>query len=208
MQCPCSGVVLAGGLNSRMGGENKALLCVGDQCILDRLMAAFEGIFRQVLLVTNSPLAFLPWNVTMVGDLFPVRSSLTGIHAGLFHASSGHVFVTACDTHFLKKELITFLLEELEPKWDVVIPATEEGLQPLCAVYSKRCLRPIERQLAEGNAKIIDFFSQVRVKEVPEERLRQADPHLLSFFNVNTPEALVRAEEMGRRHWRGPADGG
>lgn len=198
MQCPCSGVVLAGGLNSRMGGENKALLSVGDQCILDRLMAAFEGIFRQVLLVTNSPLSFLPWDVTMVGDLFPIRSSLTGIHAGLFHASSGHVFATACDTPFLKKELISLLLEELEPKWDVVIPATEEGLQPLCAVYSKRCLRPIERQLAEGNAKIIDFFSQVRVKEVPEERLRQVDPQLLSFFNVNTPEALVRAEEICR----------
>jgi molybdopterin-guanine dinucleotide biosynthesis protein A len=199
MQCPCSGVVLAGGLNSRMGGENKALLCVGDRRILDRLMGAFEGIFRQILLVTNSPLAFLPWDVTMVGDLFPVRSSLTGIHAGLFHASSGHVFLTACDTPFLKKELITLLLEELDPKWDVVIPATEEGFQPLCAVYSKRCLRPIERQLAEGNAKIIDFFSQVRVKEVPEERLRQADPQLLSFFNVNTPEALVRAEEICRR---------
>jgi len=179
-----------------MGGENKALLCVGDRRILDRLMTAFGGIFRQVLLVTNSPLSFLPWDVTMVGDLFPVRSSLTGIHAGLFHASSGHVFVTACDTPFLKKELITVLLKELEPKWDVVIPATEEGLQPLCAVYSKRCLRPIERQLAEGNAKIIDFFSQVRVKEVPEERLRQADPQLQSFFNVNTPEALVRAKEM------------
>jgi molybdopterin-guanine dinucleotide biosynthesis protein A len=199
MQCPCSGVVLAGGLNSRMGGENKALLCVGGRRILDRLMAAFEGIFRQVLLVTNSPLAFLPWDVTMVGDLFPVRSSLTGIHAGLFHASSGHVFLTACDTPFLKKELIKVLVEELEPKWDVVIPATEEGLQPLCAVYSKRCLRPIERQLAEGNARIIDFFSQVRVKKVPEERFRQADPQLLSFFNVNTPEALVRAEEICRQ---------
>jgi molybdopterin-guanine dinucleotide biosynthesis protein A len=99
-----------------MGGQNKAFLSVGDRSILDRLAWTFEGLFKEVVLVTNAPLEYLSWDLMIVTDLFPLRSSLTGIHAGLFHASAPHVFVTACDTPFLRKELITTLLDELAPK--------------------------------------------------------------------------------------------
>jgi molybdopterin-guanine dinucleotide biosynthesis protein A len=104
--------------------------------------------------------------------------------------------VTACDTPFLKPELVTALVDELEPKWDVIMPVTEEGHQPLCAIYSKRCLKPIEHQLRHEDPKIVNFFSKIKVKEVPEERLRGADPELVSFFNVNTPEDLAASENM------------
>jgi molybdopterin-guanine dinucleotide biosynthesis protein A len=179
-----------------MGGQNKAFLPVGDESILDRLSSTFEGLFEEVVLVTNAPLEYLSWAHMIVTDLFPLRSSLTGIHAGLFHASAPHVFVTACDTPFLKKELITALLDELEPKWDVIIPVTGEGHQPLCAIYSKRCIKPIEYQLQHEDPKIVNFFSKVKVKEVPEERLRTVDPELISFFNINTPEDLAASEKM------------
>ena len=89
-------------------------------------------------------------------------------------------------------------MEELEPKWDVVIPVTDNGPQPLCAIYSKRCIKPIEYQLRHEDPKIVNFFSKARVKEVPEERLRGADPELVSFFNVNTPEDLAAIEKMLR----------
>jgi molybdopterin-guanine dinucleotide biosynthesis protein A len=95
----------------------------------------------------------------------------------------------------LKPELIKILLEELESKWDVVMPVTKEGHQPLCAVYSKRCINPIERQLRDGDPKILNFFPQVKVKEIPEAQLRSADPDLMSFFNINTPEDLAASEK-------------
>ena len=196
MRYPCSGVILSGGLNTRMGGQNKAFLPVGDESILDRLSSTFEILFEEVVLVTNAPLEYLSWDLMIVTDLFPLRSSLTGIHAGLFHASAPHIFVTACDSPFLKKRLITALLDELEPKWDVIIPVTGEGHQPLCAIYSKRCIKPIEHQLRKQDPKIINFFSQVKVKEVAEPQLRTADPDLVSFFNINTPEDLAASEKM------------
>lgn len=179
-----------------MGGKNKAFLRIGGETILDRLYKTFQGLFDEVLLVTNDPLEYLSWDLTIVTDLFPIRSSLTGIHAGLFHASAPHAFITACDTPFLKRELITTLLEELEPKWDVVMPVTQEGNQPLCAIYSKRCIKPIERQLQNEDPKILKFFPKVKVKEIPEARLRSADPHLISFFNINTPDDLAASEKM------------
>lgn len=179
-----------------MGGKNKAFLSVGSQRILDRLYNTFRGLFDEVLLVTNDPLPYLSWDLRIVTDLFPIRSALTGIHAGLFHTSEPHAFITACDTPFLKKELIGALLEELEPKWDVIIPVTEEGNQPLCAIYSKRCIKPIERQLKNEGPKIVKFFPKVKVKEIPETHLRSADPNLISFFNINTPEDLSASEKM------------
>ena len=64
------------------------------------------------------------------------------------------------------------------------------AIQPLSAIYSRRCLEPIADQLAEGKLKVSHFFSKVKVKKVPEISLRQVDPELKSFFNINTPEDM------------------
>ena len=165
---------------------------------MDRLYNTLRGFFDEVLLVTNDPLQYLSWDLTIVTDFFPIRSSLTGIHAGLFYASAPYAFITACDTPFLKTELIRVLLEELEPKQDVIMPVTGKGNEPLCAIYSKRCLKPIERQLKSKDPKIVNFLPKIRVKKIPERKLRSADPHLISFFNINTPKDLAGSEKMLR----------
>ncbi|MFH1673244.1 MAG: molybdenum cofactor guanylyltransferase [Pseudomonadota bacterium] len=192
---PCSGVILAGGLNTRMG-ENKALLTIQGERILDRLYRIFRELFDDIILVTNQPLDYLGWNLKIVTDLYPVRSSLVGIHAGLFYASHPHAFVAACDIPFLKKELVEILLGELEPRWDIILPVTSDGHQPLCAVYSKRCIKQIEAQINQKDFKIADLFQEVRVKRVPESSLKQVDPALVSFFNINTQKDLAAAEQI------------
>ena len=194
----CSGAIVAGGLSSRMDGKNKALLTVGDQTILHHQMGVLHSMFEHILLVTNTPMAYASWDMMMVADLFAVRSSLTGIHAALFHAPYSHIFITACDTPFLNKGIVSLLLKNLEPKWDVIVPDTKTGLEPLCAIYSKRCLKPIERHLKTDRPKVTDFFPSVRLKKIGEDLLRQVDPDLLSFFNVNTPQDLTTAEGIWR----------
>ncbi|MCU0592028.1 MAG: molybdenum cofactor guanylyltransferase [Desulfobacterales bacterium] len=151
MKHPCSGVILAGGLSTRYGGENKAFL---------------------------------------------VRSSLTGVHAGLFYTRHPFAFFSACDTPFLKKEIIETVLEQIDPADDLIIPQTSKGFEPLCAAYSKRCLKAAEEHLRANKLKIQLALQKGRIKTIPEERLREKDPELVSFFNVNTPEDLARAEQM------------
>jgi molybdopterin-guanine dinucleotide biosynthesis protein A len=197
MKYPCTGIILAGGLNRRMAGQNKALLSVGNQPIIERQVALFKELFDQVIIVTNQPLAFVSWECTIVSDLLPVRGSLTGIHAGLFYTRSSHAFITACDMPFLKTAMIQILIQELEPKWDVILPVTQEGYQPLCAVYSKRCFKVIEEQLTKRDMKISKFFSKVKIKKIPEEILRKADPDLISFFNINSQADLTLSQNMG-----------
>lgn len=194
MAFPCTGVILAGGRNSRFNGTNKAFLEVGGTRILDQLYGLFTEIFEEVILVTNDPLAYLGWDLTIVTDIFSERSSLTGIHAGLFAASHQRIFAAACDAPFLNRDLVVRLLEAAEEKYDVVIPVTAAGYEPLCAVYSKRCLKPMAAQLQQKRFKIMGFFKSVRVREFSEAMVREIDPDLISFFNINRPEDLVRAQ--------------
>jgi molybdopterin-guanine dinucleotide biosynthesis protein A len=102
----------------------------------------------------------------------------------------------------------------MDMKSHIVVPETEKGLQPLCAVYARTCLPHIEKQLSGESAtaskdtdaqrkrilrqglKIINFYDQVRVKKIPEGTLRQVDPDLQSFFNVNTPEDFALARQI------------
>ena len=186
----CAGIILAGGLNSRMAGRNKARLPIEGQTILDRLVALFRVFFDPIIIVTNQPRDYLDEAVILVTDLVDIRSSLTGIYSGLFYSPRPHAFITGCDMPFLKPELLELILKNLEDRWDVVVPVTKEGYQPLSAIYSRRCLEPMANQLAEGKLKVSHFFSKVRIKKVPETSLRQVDPELKSFFNINTPEDL------------------
>ena len=196
MKHPCSGVILAGGLATRYGGENKAFLKVGGVQILDRLFDLFSELFDEIILVTNRPRDFLEWDALIVTDVFPVRSSLTGIHAGLFYARHPFAFFSACDTPFLKREIIETVLSEIEPGADLVLPRTSAGFEPLCAAYSRRCLKPAEDHLRANKFKIHLALKGCRIKTIPEDRLREKDPDLVSFFNVNTPQDLARAEQM------------
>jgi len=190
-----TGVILAGGKNSRFSGKNKALVRIGEKRILDRIYEVFSILFDKIILVTNDPLQYMEWDFDIVTDIFPIRSSLTGIHTGLFYLTTPYAFFVACDIPFIKKELIEILLDSVEPSIDIVIPETSKGVEPLCSVYSKRCFKPIEEQLEKKSLKIQRVFQKVRVKKISEDILRTIDPDLVSLSNINTPDDLARAKQ-------------
>jgi molybdopterin-guanine dinucleotide biosynthesis protein A len=196
MTNPCTGVILSGGLNTRFDGVNKALVRVGERRIIDWLLEVFSDLFDDIILVTNQPEQFLQYDLTIVTDVFDQRSSLTGIHTGLFYAKNPYAFFSACDTPFLKKELVEMLTENIEPKIDIIMPQTTAGFEPLCAIYSKRCLKSAEDHLEANKLKIQWALRSHRTKNITEDDLRLVDPDLISFFNINTPQDLANAEKM------------
>ena len=192
----CTGIILAGGKNTRFSGTNKALMPIGGKRIFDRIYDVFCNLFQDIILVTNDPMPYLEWDLTVVTDLFPFRCSLTGLHAGLFNLTTPYAFFAACDTPFIKQNLIETILAGIAPHIDIVVPETSEGFQPLCAVYSRRCLEHATRQLEKQELKIDRMFKKLRVKKIPEQVLKKQDPDLISFFNINAPEDLAKAEEI------------
>jgi molybdenum cofactor guanylyltransferase len=192
----CSGIILAGGLNTRLDHKNKALMTVGGVRIIDRVYSVLAPLFDDLILVTNNPSDYMDLNLTIVTDIYQERSSLTGIHAGLSSARNGHGFCVACDVPFIKKELVELLLESVNPQIDVVVPRTNAGHEPLFAVYSKHCLNPIEHSLQRKEYKVQSFFSKMKVHKIRENVLRSTDPDLISFFNVNSQDRLEEAERL------------
>lgn len=196
MALDCTGVILAGGQNKRFDGQNKAFITIGGQRIIDRLLAVYGQVFDQAVVVTTQPTAYVNVNALIVSDHYPVRSSLNGLHAGLFSAAHEYAFVTACDTPFVNTSLVRYLLDSIESRADIIIPETSAGYEPMFAIYRKSCLPAMAWQLENDLLKIQGLFRKVRVKTVPESDLRVIDPELVSFFNINTPEDLAQA-----RHW-------
>jgi len=195
-----SAIILAGGMGSRLGYVNKAFMSVAGTRIIDRLLAVCIPLFDDIVIACRDTETFALPGVRAVSDRFEIRSSLTGLHAGLNAIRSDRAFVTACDAPFLQPEMVKLLVQEAgagrEPAPDIVIPLKEDGhYEPLCAIYSKRCLPHIEAQLRSGNLKITDFFRHVDLRPVPAQNLRKADPELQSFMGVNTPEELERARK-------------
>lgn len=190
---PISSVILAGGKSRRMNA-NKAFLEIGGRPLIERVVEKVARVAEEVILVTNTPDAYAYLELLMIPDIFPGKGSLGGIYSGLKAANQSHVLVTACDMPFLNAALLRFLVV-LSPGYDVVVPRTEQGLEPLHAIYAKSCLPAIEHLLAHDSLKIADFFSQVRVRYVGQEEMAVLDPEGLSIFNVNRPEDLAWARK-------------
>lgn len=180
-----TGVILAGGQSSRMG-SNKALLPFRGGRFVEAIHRLFAELFPEVLLVTNNPeqYDFLPCR--KVADIYPGLGALAGLQAGLRYAANPHIFAAACDMPWLNNALIR-RLAALRHGADVIIPEGETGLEPLHALYSKACLGPMESSLAADRRRIISFFPQVLVQQIPQRQIAAIDPAFDSFRNVNTP---------------------
>ncbi len=191
-----TGVILAGGRNSRLPGKKKGFRRIGGRMIMERIHRELSAVVDEIIIVTNDPSAFAGFDSMIVSDIDQSRCALSGLHAGIYYASYDRVFVTACDTPFVRRDIIRYILSKADSKHDVIIPEGEGGLEALLSVYTKACLPRIESNLKNKIFMIKKFYAKNRVKVVPAEELKKIDPLMESFFNVNTPEDIVIANGM------------
>ena len=201
---PLSAAVLAGGQSRRMGTD-KALLPLrpGDPPLARLVIDRVREVTEEVFLVSPDRPGYGALGVPVVPDRFEEGGTLGGIGTALATASHEHCLVVACDLPFLSGPLLRWLAARPRD-YDVLIPRlpgeSRQGgglvFQTLHAIYAKRCLPAIERQLVAGRRQVIGFFPEVRVEAVDLEAVRAIDPDLRSFFNANTPEAAAEARRL------------
>ncbi len=183
-----TGIILSGGKSSRMG-MNKAFLAINGELLIDRTVRIFKGMFKDVIIVTNSPLDYKDQDVRIVTDIIKGKGALGGIYTGLFFASSTRSFVAACDMPFLEMPFIRHMTV-MSVQSDIIVPETATGLQPLHAVYSKKCLPEMERLMKDDRLKVTGLYEKFRVMKIPEETIRTFQPDLKMFLNINSPEDM------------------
>lgn len=193
-----TGVIQAGGKSIRMGGEPKALVELGGSRIIERAVEVVGTVLSDLLIVTNTPDLYAFLGLRMVPDVFPDHGSLGGIYTGVRAANGEAVFTVACDMPFLHPDVVSLVVSRAGQA-DVVIPKVGGQYETMHALYSKACLSHMETLLRAKRFKVIGFFPEVSVLEIPESEVsRFADPHVC-FMNVNTPEELARARMLHAR---------
>jgi molybdenum cofactor guanylyltransferase len=182
-----SGAILAGGQATRFGGRDKSALLVDGRAILDHQIAALAPAVDDVLIV-GGPRA-------TTHDIVPGCGPLGGLHAALTAARGDAVLLVACDMPYLSTPFVAYLLS-LAAETDIVVPQSERGYHPLCAVYTRACLEPAAARLADRRLKMRDLVSSMRTRVVPVGEIRQfGDPDRL-LANVNTPADYAGLEAL------------
>ena len=192
----CRGFVLTGGQSSRMG-QDKALLPFGDRPLVVWIAERVRRVCEDVSLVGN-PTKYAGLGFPAIGDVFPDQGPLSGIHAALVHSDARFTLVIGCDMPYLSPEFLELLLEIAgRTEADAVVPESESfRYEPLCAIYTRACLLPIEQALQQGQRKIRSLLERWRLRVVTRQEWEPYDPSGKMFSNLNTPADYeqVRAE--------------
>jgi len=190
-------IILARGKSSRLG-RSKALQVIEGKNLIQWVVDRLAILSTEIIIATAHGEA-IPCSsavrIKTVADSYPGKGPLVGIYSGLIASSNSRAIVVGCDTPFLSVSLLEYMTQ-ICSTFDVVVPRIKNKLEPLCAVYSKNCLGPIQGLLEQNELRISELFSMVKVKYVEEDEINSFDPEHLSFFNINSQDDLDRARKL------------
>ena len=195
METGLSAAILAGGLARRLGGADKASLPVGRSRIIDRQLAALSAVASDVRIVANDGARYGGLGVRVIADLVPGAGPLGGLYTALVDAVHDRVVILACDLPFVTAALLQRLAAEsgAGQEIDAVVPRSARGVEPLCAIYRRRCAARARARIDRGELKVGGLLDDLRVRELGGEALALYDEGAL-FENVNTPHDHARAK--------------
>ena len=195
----CTGVILAGGQASRMGGVPKGLLEICGIRMIDRVATALRAATDDLVLVANEPAAD-GWlsGVRRVADVERGLGALSGIHAAL-SATATDILVIAWDAPFVPAGLMRTLRNDGEQACaGMAAPKSQSpwGFEPLCAWFSHDALHATGTLLGARDGRVGALAERLTMTTV--DASSWGDPDDI-FFNVNTPADLDRAATIAAR---------
>ena len=196
-------IILAGGKSSRLG-RSKALQVIEGKSLIQWVIDRLATLSTEIIVVTAHGKA-IPCSssirIKTVADIYPSKSPLVGIYSGLIASACPQAIVVGCDMPFLNIGLLDYM-SQICSSFDVVVPQIKDKLEPLCSVYSKSCLAPMQGLLEQNERRISELFSMVKVRYIEEDEINSFDPEHLSFFNINSQADLDRAKKLAtERGW-------
>ena len=190
-------IILAGGKSSRLG-KCKLSESLCGKSLIEHVIGQLEPISNQLLIVTAEEQSrlLIPREAEVVTDLFPGKGPLGGIYTGLLASKSTYSLVVGCDMPFLNINLLRYMISLIHG-FDAVVPQLEiDKIEPLHAIYSRRCIDIIQTQLEHEHLKISQTLDMLHVRYVQREECKRFDSQFLSFFNINSPSDLKRATKI------------
>jgi molybdopterin-guanine dinucleotide biosynthesis protein A len=188
-----SAVVLAGGRSARMG-EPKAALRFGSATLLERVVGELKSAFDDVVIVAapSDDLPLADSRVTIVRDEREYEGPVGALGRGLDAARCEIAFACSCDLPMLSARVASEMVTRLG-EHDAVIAEVGGILQPLHAVYRRRCAAALRAMEARRELRLQAIAAEISTRRLSEAEMRAIDPELRSFVNINSPEDYRRA---------------
>ncbi|MCE8424117.1 MAG: molybdenum cofactor guanylyltransferase [Candidatus Methanoperedens sp.] len=193
-----SSLILAGGKGSRMSYQEKALIDINGRplitYVIDSLLKAVDNIIISVRDDAQGELlAPHVQKYEFAYDSYENTGPLSGILSGLLACEDEYCFIVACDMPFINEKVVKLLFKETEDH-EAALPRWSDGfVEPLHAVYQcKPMIRETKRAIESGENIILAPISRLKVNYVNVENIKELDPQLKTFINVNTPEDIEK----------------
>jgi molybdenum cofactor guanylyltransferase len=186
-----TGVVLAGGQGSRMGGVDKGLQPFRGKPMVAHAIERLAGQVDELLINANrNAEAYANLGYRVIADeIEGFAGPLAGFERGLAHASGDLVVTVPCDSPFLPADLVARLREGLERgDADLAVAKTGEQAHPVFSLMRRGVHASLVQFLSSGQRKIDKWYGALKVVEVA------FDDEAEAFLNINTREELASLE--------------
>ncbi len=196
-------LILAGGTGRRLK-ENKAFMTLGNKPLLLHVLDKILSLSHETIVAIGKNddsrrfSSILPSVIEVVKDDVEDSGPLGGILAGMQCMSSKYALVLPCDSPFVNKEVLKHLFDEVQGA-DAAIPRWQNGyVEPLHSFYKVSSTIPATKEsLTQGQLFMKDMIEKLNnLVYVEIKRIKQLDPELLTFFNINSSGDLKKAEAL------------
>jgi molybdopterin-guanine dinucleotide biosynthesis protein A len=190
--------IQAGGESRRMGKDKALLSFLGEPLISRVLKRIYPLGADEVIVTTNRPGDYEFLGLPLYQDILPGTGALGGLCTALNFAQGELLAVVACDMPFVNLDILRLARDSvISTGVDLSIPRTEDGFEPFHAVYRREtCLPAVQKALDAGERKLISWFPSVRISTLNHAELLEFDPLGVAFWNINTPDELLEAEQL------------
>jgi molybdenum cofactor guanylyltransferase len=191
MQADVTGLVLAGGQGSRMGGVDKGLQPFRGRPMVAHVVERLAPQVGEILVNANRNLeAYAAFGHRVVSDeIEGFAGPLAGFERGLAHARTPLVATCPCDSPFLPHDLVSRLRAAMdEHRAQLAVAKTGDQAHPVFCLMRRDVHASLEAFLATGQRKIDKWYASLAKVEVAFDD--EAD----AFLNINTREELATLE--------------
>ncbi|MBP6691327.1 MAG: molybdenum cofactor guanylyltransferase MobA, partial [Xanthomonadales bacterium] len=185
-----TGILLAGGQGSRMGGVDKGLVELAGRPMAAHALERLAPQVDALLINANQNLpAWQAFGHPVFGDdIGGFAGPLAGLHAGLLRAQHPFVVTAPCDSPFLPADLVERLAAALHAAdAQLAVAKTFGQPHPVFCLCRRNLADHLGAFLAAGGRKIDRWYGSLKVVEVA------FDDEEAAFRNVNTRDELAEA---------------
>jgi len=204
-----SAVILVGGSARRAGGREKYFFTFRGKTFIDRLIDTLRGVADEIVVVARDPGQCERFNhlgeIRCIPDIRRDLGPIGGLHAGALAVRGEYLFVAACDMPCIHPGVVR-LLFDAAVGYDAAIPCwNADMLEPLHAVYRRGAL--LDYLEEHESLSLRPMVRSLNTRYVRVEKIREIDPGLLTFTNINNLKDLELIDPPAEPDWddaRGP----